>query len=106
MGLVRVNTREDRDKLHDYLSTKVGGGRGGIAVSSGGSPPDCWVRDSRMSDGELRQFAKSAGVTVQAHDRSLASTAPWTRCWIRPAQGGRRGTLESLGKILFRSTSN
>ena len=68
MASIKVGTREDRDKLHDYLWQKLGGGPTGNAVSSGGAPPNCYVADKRLTEVALKQFAKNAGIKVLATD--------------------------------------
>ena len=70
MASIKVGTREDRNKLHDYLRSKLGSGPGGNAVSSGGVSPNCYVADKRLSKVALKQFARNAGITTSAIDSS------------------------------------
>ena len=69
MGSIRVASRADRDKLHDYLMAEVGAGLGGRDVSSGGAPPNCYVSHSKLSDSALVQIAKRAGIKATSADR-------------------------------------
>jgi len=60
-GVVYVQSREERDKLHAYLSKSVGGGESGRRVSSSGAPPNCSVSCEGMSSSELAHWAKVIG---------------------------------------------
>jgi hypothetical protein len=68
MASIKVRTREDRDKLHDYIWSKLGAGPISYSLSRGGAPPNCYVADKRLTEVELKQFAKNAGIKVLATD--------------------------------------
>ena len=70
MGTVHVGSREDRDKLHDYLVKKFGVGAGGNAVSSSGAPPDCSVSYRGVSSSSLASVANRVGINAKAADRA------------------------------------
>lgn len=71
MGAVHVGSREDRDKLHDYLVKRVGAGAGGNAVSSAGAPPNCVVSHRSLSSSKIAQIARGIGITAEAVDAVL-----------------------------------